>query len=676
MTVDTSSLPSSFERARARAQGAGVEGDWRQAARWAERAWRLADRRPLPSLEFAAALAKAGDGRATHLLSAVARQIDDFPVLLALAASQSRAGAYQQARATLHRLLRTVALDALNPATTLASDIAAWAGLAGWLGWRHGRLLFGAARGTPDLIAFDLDGHALPLHWISEAPQVWSTSLPPNASGRLGAARPLLGIPLRPDRFETPEGLVSSSAMGVSGWVSFPRDPGRQPAVTITLSDQGCRSGIVVPDLRPVAPTESQPFARRWEFDFTLPPETTVLAVKEAGSGRSIPFAATPGEHTRPPRKITALRDGRDVDTLLLQRCRAQECVVLVTHDEGGGIERRVKHRLGMLQRAGKVGLLLRSQRNQPGKIRLELGTKTAEGRGFRLPAEGSELLGLLRKIGPARIEYHQPRRHDGLVWQIARSLNVPYEVHLHDYALLCPRVTLIDADGKYCGEPPVSQCERCIQSLEHRHLLAPAGVAALRRQSSELLSHAQRVLAPSADIAVRFRHHFPDLAITVRPWEARRTRAKPASASHDHVHVCVVGALNHHKGFDVLLECARDAAVRALPIRFTVVGHTSDDNSLIEAGVFVTGPYTESERADLIARQQADVGFLPSIWPEPWCYSLTGLLEAALPTLCFDIGAQSARVRSANGHVLPLETPAPDINQQILKLHHLTMRN
>ena len=675
MRPGTSSLPSSFEHARARAQRAGGEGDWRQAARWAERAWRLADRRPLPSLELAAVLTKTGDSRATHLLSETAKQLGDFPVLLALAASQSRAGAYQQAQATLHRLLRTVALNALDPATTLASEIAAWAGLAGWLGWRRGRLLFGTVEGTPDSITFDLEGHALALHWIPEAPQVWSTSLPPNASGRLRATRPLLGVPLRPERFQTPEGLVSSSATGVSGWVWFPGDPERQPVVTIILSNHRCRSEIAVQDLRLVAPTETQPFARRWKFDFTRPPETTVLAVKETASGRSIPFAAVPREHSQLSDSAKAPCDRWDVDTLL-PRCRGRECVVLVTHDEGGGIERRVQHRLAVLQRAGKIGLLLRSQQNQRGTIQLQFSTKAAGGMAFRLPGEGSELLGVLREVGPVRVEYHQPRRHDRLVWQIARSLNVPYEVHLHDYALLCPRVTLIGADGEYCGEPPVSQCERCLRSFEHRHLLAPAGVAALRRQSAELLSHAQRVLAPSTDIALRFHRHFPDLAIIVRPWESRKTRGKLAPSSHDYVHVCVVGALNHHKGFDVLLECARDAAVCSLPIRFTVVGHTSDDDSLIEAGVFVTGPYTEPERAELIARQQADVGFLPSIWPEPWCYSLTGLLEAGLPTLCFDIGAQSERVRSAGGRLVPLGTPPHDINQQILKLHCLTMRS
>ena len=194
-------------------------------------------------------------------------------------------------------------------------------------------------------------------------------------------------------------------------------------------------------------------------------------------------------------------------------------------------------------------------------------------------------------------------------------------------------------------------------------------------RSSAELLAHAKLVRAPSPDVARRFRRHMPEIVISVRPWEAVRASVARATRTPGLAHVCVVGALNDHKGFGVLLDCARDAAIQGLPIRFTVVGHTIDDAALIGAGAFITGPYLDAERGGLIARQQATLGFLPSIWPEPWCYSLTGLLEAGLPTLCFDIGAQADRVRAACGSVLPLGMSAHEINRQILELQTTTSR-
>lgn len=662
--------PSLFEAARARANDASGEGDLPRAARWAERAWRLSGRRPLASLELAAVLARVGDDRATELLRQAAEHHADFPVLIALAASQNRNGACRSAQATLQRLLTTVALDVVPPVAALASEIAAWAGLQGWLGWRKQRLLFGPAHGSPDTMEFTLDRRRLVLDWVPEAPRLWSASLPPGARSLLRATPPLLGAPLRPELFLTPAGSIAQDATRVRGWVWFPHDPERQPGVAITIARRGRRSEIAIQDLSLLEPIETEPFARRWGFDLTVPVGATVVQAKEVGSNCEIPL-----ERQQPrPMSGAPAADIPTASDRLTRHCQSRECVLLVTHDEGGGIERHLQHRLAALRRLGKIGLLLRSQQDQPGSVRLELDASAPGEAIFRLPSQSSELLGLLRTIAPIRIEFHQPRRHDDLIWQLAASLGLPYDVYLHDYALLCPRVTLIGADGAYCGEPPVAHCERCVESFEHRHLLAPAGVAALRRRSAALLSQARLVRAPSADIARRFRRHMPGTAVAVRPWEAAKPSPARTTRFSACAHVCVVGALNDHKGFGILLDCARDAAIQGLPIRFTVVGHTIDDAALIGAGAFVTGPYLDAERESLIARQQATVGFLPSIWPEPWCYSLTGLLDAGLPTLCFDVGAQADRVRAVGGSILPLGTPAHAINQRILKLHRCMM--
>ncbi len=656
MSSSLSHPPSSFDVARARSKDAGREGDWPQAVRWAERAWRLSGRRPLAALELAAALLNVGDGRAEELLAQAAERHPDFPVLIALAAAQRRGGACRAAQATLHRLLTTVAVDTVPPLAALADEIATWAGLEGWIGWRDGRLLFGTAHGSPETTVFMLDRRTLALDWVADAPRLWSASLPPGSSGSLRAASPLLGAPLRPDRFVQPDGSIARRGSRVHGWVWFPRDPERRPKLAIQFARQGRVSSLALQDLTLQPPDETEPFARRWGFDLPVPVGSTLIGAIEVGSGRAIPLGdrsaeTAPGVMSRPrraapPRPVTAAHDR----------------ILLVTHDEGGGIERHVQHRLAALRRAGKVGLLLRSQRDRPGAVHLD---STA----FQLPTDAASLLDRLREIAPTRIEYHQPRRHDGLVWRVATELGVPHDVYLHDYALLCPRATLVGDDGTYCGEPPVAQCRRCLSSFPHRDVFAPAGVAALRRRSADLLSKAALVRAPSADVAQRFRQHMPDLAITTRPWETTRSSPPRRGPPQDHAHVCVVGALNEHKGFGVLLGCARDAAIHGLPIRFTVVGHTIDDAALIGAGAFVTGPYQDAERDALIARQQATVGFMPSIWPEPWCYSLTGLLDAGLPTLCFDIGAQAERVRAAGGTVLPLGLSAPEINRHILSM-------
>jgi glycosyltransferase involved in cell wall biosynthesis len=123
------------------------------------------------------------------------------------------------------------------------------------------------------------------------------------------------------------------------------------------------------------------------------------------------------------------------------------------------------------------------------------------------------------------------------------------------------------------------------------------------------------------------------------------------------------------HKGFDILLACARDAADRDLPLEFVVVGHTTDDGSLLATGrVFITGEYAPAEADGLIRAQRATFGLLPSIWPETWSLALTELWRAGLPVAAFDLGAPAERIRATGrGFVLPLGISASQLNNALV---------
>jgi GT2 family glycosyltransferase/glycosyltransferase involved in cell wall biosynthesis len=342
--------------------------------------------------------------------------------------------------------------------------------------------------------------------------------------------------------------------------------------------------------------------------------------------------------------------------------------VVLVTHAEGGGVERCVTDRAAALLRLGHEPILLRPARDRPGVARVDAaGFPNLL---FRLPDERAALAAVLRPRRPAWLEVHHLLGHDPSIRALAADLAIPTEYRLHDYAAFCPRLTLTAADGRYCGEPAVSGCVACVAAHGGR-LREAIDPAALRARSAADLAAARRVVVPSADMAARIGRHFPGLSVTVAPHEpdpvarAGAGAGASAAAGPGERRVLVVGGIGRAKGFDVLLACARDAAARRLDLRFAVVGHTLDDEALFETGrVDITGPYREGEAAALIAEQGACVGFLPSLWPETWCFALSEMLAAGLPVLAFDIGAQADRIRVAGqGWLLPLGAPAATIN-------------
>jgi glycosyltransferase involved in cell wall biosynthesis len=294
----------------------------------------------------------------------------------------------------------------------------------------------------------------------------------------------------------------------------------------------------------------------------------------------------------------------------------------------------------------------------------------------FAVPRELPALLRLLRAARPDCIEAHHFADYPAAVYDLVAQLRVPYDVHVHDYAWFCPRLSLVGAHNQYCGEPDLHDCEACVAN-NGGFLHEPISVAALRKRSAAFLSGARRVVVPSDDTGVRMRRHFDGLTTVTIPHEDDAghptvIRSHPAEAvkgSGAKPGVCVVGAIGVHKGFGILLACARDAAFRDLDMTFTVVGHTIDDAALMETGrVFVTGRFEPEEAAALIAAQNARIGFVASIWPETWCLGLGDLWSAGLPAVAFDIGAPAERIRrTGRGFLLPLALSPSAINNALV---------
>jgi GT2 family glycosyltransferase len=347
--------------------------------------------------------------------------------------------------------------------------------------------------------------------------------------------------------------------------------------------------------------------------------------------------------------------------------------VLLVTLSLAGGVDRFVAERCRVLRAEGLIPLVLRAGKGRSAR-RCELWTDALSLPNLRydIPAELDALTALLTALPLQAIEIQHFLHLDARVIEAVRALPLPYDVYVHDYAWICPRVTLIDGSGRYCGEPAVSVCQVCVRR-NGSNLGEAISVPALRSRSERWLRSARRVIAPSADTAARLQRHFPDLAVAVRPHAPTVPPAArpPRPADRRVIRVALLGGIGDHKGYRVLLACARDARARRLPIEFVVIGYTHKDAPLLATGkVFITGPYSEVEAPHLIRRERPDIAWLPSVWPETWCYTLDYALEAGLPVAAFDLGAIAERLRAlATGVLLPLGMAPRHVNDRLLEL-------
>ncbi|WP_428488206.1 glycosyltransferase [Rhodopila sp.] len=350
-----------------------------------------------------------------------------------------------------------------------------------------------------------------------------------------------------------------------------------------------------------------------------------------------------------------------------------EPAVILITHNDGGGVERRIEQARRDHAAAGRRPIVLRPAAQPDGGLAIAVQDGTARGFPnliYAMPRELSALLRLLRAARPACVEVHHVLGHSPAIHDLVTRLGVPYDVHVHDYAWFCPRLSLLGAHDRYCGEPDLTDCEACVTDLGH-FLSETITVAALRTRSARFLAAARAVVAPSNDAAIRMRRHFPGLSPVAIPHEddAAIPCAGRRTQRDGRLLICVVGGIGVHKGYDVLLACARDAVRRDLNLEFVVVGHTIDDERLLATGrIFVTGHYQPDEAVALITAQHARLGFVPSIWPETWCLSLGDIWRAGLPAAAFDIGAPAERIRATGrGFLLPLGLSAGAINNALV---------
>ena len=353
------------------------------------------------------------------------------------------------------------------------------------------------------------------------------------------------------------------------------------------------------------------------------------------------------------------------LDALRWRRRRSRKgAVVLITHARFGGVKRRVAERSHEIQASGVRPIVLAPTADAFGRTTCGI----ADGSGEDFPnlrfdtADGLVALAtFLRDDKPLNIELHHFIGHDPAMLGLARALDVPYDVVVHDYAWVCPRVTLVGPDKRYCGEPGGDACEACYADIGG-NIDEDIQPSRLRLRSRTVFAGARQVVVPSRDVAARLRQYFSEVACVVTPWEDDALPCRPADhrVSRLRRRVVVVGAIGIDKGYEYLLACARHVATHRLALEFVVVGHTFDDRRLLDTGsVYITGRYEEEEAVALIRAQDAELGFLPALWPETWSYTLTQLWQSGLDVVAFDLGAPAERIRATRrGRLLPLGLP------------------
>jgi GT2 family glycosyltransferase/glycosyltransferase involved in cell wall biosynthesis len=320
--------------------------------------------------------------------------------------------------------------------------------------------------------------------------------------------------------------------------------------------------------------------------------------------------------------------------------------VLHLLHAAGGGTEKHVAELTDSLVDVSRHLVLI---------VR-----KESEGFGFSLLVpEGSarrvveftaanmiETIPFLRAFGVTQIHLQHFLAIAAEVGSFLKHFAVPYDLSLHDYTAICPRITLCRDKGAYCGEPDERGCLQCLS--EGGYALG-TDILWWRDLGIALVRDANRVICPSVDAAMRTRRYAPGANVVVVPHEQSLYRpARPLNPrtpqKEERLKVAAFGSMAEHKGGAYLLDCIEAAVQRDLPITWHVIGHFDAPlrprAEALRKVLSVTGDYNVQELPSLVERVAPHVVLFPQRWPETYSYTLSEAFAAGTPVLVPAIGA------------------------------------
>lgn len=343
-----------------------------------------------------------------------------------------------------------------------------------------------------------------------------------------------------------------------------------------------------------------------------------------------------------------------------------QPRVLAVLHAWGGGVGKHVRDLSVLLQ--GRCAMLRLAPARSGGRFELDLlpGGQPVSGAG-RCELSLDEACDALRRAGITRVHFHHFLGLPSRIIGLPRELGVPYDVTVHDFYSVCPRINLCEPAGGCCGGGDEARCSRC---LRQRPIVTRRGIRGWRRDYLRILAGAERVFVPSAFVAAVLRKVYPDIeakvAVVPHPdlGEGELLRGLPGDPPEpgEPLRVLILGAVSRLKGAEVVRAVAARAMQRQLLVDFHWLGeiHMSLP-TWPDTRLWVHGAYTHDDLPERLRALRPHAVWMASPVPETYSYTLTEVLGSGLPIVATRMGALEERLTGIGNAILIDPSASPD---------------
>lgn len=214
-----------------------------------------------------------------------------------------------------------------------------------------------------------------------------------------------------------------------------------------------------------------------------------------------------------------------------------------------------------------------------------------------------------------------------------------------HDYYVLCPSLYLLNQNHQYCRLPDPEVCRRCYSRNEYRSNYELPDIESWRGLWRQLLDASQEIRVFSED-SMRLIGKVYGSLDQMHVNSEREYHLPKLTKHYKHSEELVIGlfgTLTELKGASLVQQMLSIISKEKLKVRFVLLGSSRD---AIRSPYFKqTGRYTPGEMPGLVLREDIDIVFIASLYPEGFSATTMEAMDMELPLVCLPLGAPADKI-------------------------------
>lgn len=251
---------------------------------------------------------------------------------------------------------------------------------------------------------------------------------------------------------------------------------------------------------------------------------------------------------------------------------------------------------------------------------------------------------------------------------KIKSDIGTKISFRAHDLQFICPSIRMINSEHKYCYCTDTKICQNCFKQFKK----LPISIDNIEEWQKNWFNFLNDIV----DEIIVFSNSTKKILLTFCPNTENKISVIPHSVTplrkvtiekHDKINICILGKITIDKGALIIKEI--DKLLPQYPkLNIKVLGNVKGSIRRHLKNVKVLGKYKVANLSNLIEKEQIDIVFIPSVWPETFSYTTAEAMSMGLPVACFDIGAPAERVKENNSGCVINNIDAKDALDTILQ--------